>query len=265
MTTDPAKNDEAAAEKSSEPENEGVEEQATVAEAAQAEAEPKAAEEPEGSANAATPSQESSEAATTPETEAAAESTAEEPAAEKAEAAEKPKPAPKPQEPARNLPSHEDIAAWANGKDFDNIGILFEGLALKRFDTFVTQIRAKDMLPQHWQIISETETPDDSVFDGLPEVKHLAQRYGNREIAEARVGAMKVAWRELRGRRPGLWQVPDLLAALRRIIDKGHEVDFNALLSGTRDLWLGMTLPIGRVQADTLWACIDLIRTGTKK
>ena len=167
--------------------------------------------------------------------------------------------------PARVLPSHEEIAEWANGADVDSIGTLFEGLALKRFDTFNTQIRAKEILAQHWQSISASQVPEDTVFDGLPEVGILRQRYANQELSRARLGALKVAWRELRGKPPGLWRVPDLMAALRRIIDKNLEVDFNALLHGSRDLWSGMTLPVGREQVEILWACIDVVRKGTKK
>lgn len=170
-----------------------------------------------------------------------------------------------PAAPARVLPSEAEIAAWAAGDDVPSIGTLFEGLKLARFDVFNTQIRSKELVPQHWQVIASSETPDDSIFDGLPEVGHLRVRYANQELARRRLGSMKVAWRELRGLRPGLWTVPDLLAALRRIIDKGLEVDFYELLSGARDLWLGSSLPKGREQAEILWACIALIRKGTKK
>ncbi len=76
---------------------------------------------------------------------------------------------------------------------------------------------------------------------------------------------MKVAWRELRGKRPGLWQVGDLVAALRRIIQKDLDVDFYELLSGARDMWRGMTLPMGKEQVEILWAAIAVIRKGTKK
>ena len=171
----------------------------------------------------------------------------------------------KPEPPARVLPSDEEIAAWAAGEDVASIGTLFEGLKLQRFDAFNAQIRNKEILPQHWQPISTDEVPADEVFDGLPEVSNLRQRYRDQELARQRLGAMKIAWRELRGKRPGLWTVPDLMAALRRIIQKEIEVDFNALLSATRDLWSAMTLPMGKEQVEILWACIAVIRKGTKK
>ena len=155
--------------------------------------------------------------------------------------------------------------AGANGADVDSIGTLFEGLVLKRFDTFNTKFRTQEILPQHWQVISELDAPDDDVFDRLPEVGNLRQQYRDQELARRRLGALKVAWRELRGKSPGLWQVPDLMAAIRRIIDKQIEVDFNDLLHAARDLWLGMTLPVGKEQVEILWACIALVRKGTKK
>ena len=168
-------------------------------------------------------------------------------------------------ETTRVLPSDEQIAAWAAGEDVASIGTLFEGLKLQRFDAFNAQIRNKEILPQHWQPISTDEVPADEVFDGLPEVSNLRQRYRDQELARQRLGAMKIAWRELRGKRPGLWTVADLMAALRRIIQKEIEVDFNALLSAARDLWRGMTLPMGQEQVEILWACIAMIRKGTKK
>ena len=171
----------------------------------------------------------------------------------------------KPEPPARDLPSDEDIAAWAGGAEIASIGTLFEGLQLKRFDAFSAQIRNKEILPQHWQAISAESAPADEVFDGLPEVGHLRVKYADQELARRRLGAMKIAWRELRGKRPGLWQVGDLVAALRRIIQKDVEVDFYELLSGARDLWRGMTLPMGKEQVEILWASIVLIRKGTKK
>jgi hypothetical protein len=207
------------------------------------------------------------EAPTEPE---AAAAPAEETPATEVTPAEKPaEPAPaapeKEEPPPRVLPTDDEIAAWANGADVSSIGTLFEDLPLKKFDTFNTKFRGQEILPQHWQAISELEAPDDEVFDGLPEVGTLRQQYRDQELARRRLGAMKVAWRELRGRKPGLWQVSDLMAAIRRIIDKQIEVDFNDLLHGTRDLWRGMTLPVGQEQVEILWACIALVRKGTKK
>jgi len=196
------------------------------------------------------------------ETTAPTDDTVEQPKAEASEpAAEDPKPEP----PARVLPSYEDIAAWAGGAEIKSIGTLFEGLKLARFDAFSAQIRNKEILPQHWQPISAEAAPADEVFDGLPEVGNLRVKYADQEMARRRLGAMKVAWRELRGKRPGLWQVGDLVAALRRIIQKDLDVDFYELLSGARDLWRGMTLPMGKEQVEILWAAIAVIRKGTKK
>ncbi len=172
---------------------------------------------------------------------------------------------PKPEPPPRVLPSNEDIAAWAAGAEVKSIGTLFEGLKLARYDAFCAQIRNKEILPQHWQVITEDGAPDDRVFDGLPEIGNLRVKYADQELARRRLGAMKIAWRELRGKRPGLWQVGDLVAAIRRIIQKEIEVDIYELLSGTRDLWRGMTLPMGKEQVEILWAALAVIRKGTKK
>ena len=78
--------------------------------------------------------------------------------------------------PPRALPSQDDIARWAAGGDA-NVGILFEGLALARFDTFVTKIRNEEILPQHWQVISALRPPEDAEFERLPEVGRLRQLY----------------------------------------------------------------------------------------
>lgn len=166
--------------------------------------------------------------------------------------------------PPRPLPSPDDIAAWAGGED-RNVGILFEGLALARYDAFNAQIRNKEIVGQHWQAISETELPEDDAFDGLPEVGRLRALYKDQSLARKRLEALKVAWRELRGKRPGQWKLPDLLAALRRIIDKKLDVDFNELLAATRDLWRSSRLPAAHDQVDLLWASLALIRQGTKK
>ena len=165
---------------------------------------------------------------------------------------------------SRILPSEEEIAAWAAGEEVATIGTLFEDLKLARFDAFSAQMRNKEILPEHWQVISSAEVPPDEVFDGLPEIGRLRLRYKDHELARRRLGSMKIAWRELRGKRPSLWTVADLMVALRRILAKGIDVDFNELLSGTRDLWNGMTLPMGKEQGEILWASIALIRKGTK-
>ena len=70
---------------------------------------------------------------------------------------------------------------------------------------------------------------------------------------------------ELRGKRPSLWQVPDLLAGLRRLVAKQVAVDWNDLLTATRDLWLTSSMPQGKEQVEILWASLALVRDGTKK
>ncbi len=89
--------------------------------------------------------------------------------------------------------------------------------------------------------------------------------YKNQELARSRNEALRVAWRELRGKRPNLWTVPDLLAAMRRIIVKKEEVDFHELLSAERDVWSDMTIPFGQEQREILWAVVSFVRTKTKK
>jgi hypothetical protein len=166
--------------------------------------------------------------------------------------------------PPRALPSQEDIARWAAGGEA-NVGILFEGLALARFDTFVTKIRNEEIVPQHWQVITALRPPDDGEFERLPEVGRLRQLYRDHAVARRRLDAMKIAWRELRGKRPSLWAVPDLLAAMRRIIAKQVAADWNDLLTAVRDLWLSSPMPSGKEQVEILWASLSLVREGTKK
>jgi hypothetical protein len=182
----------------------------------------------------------------------------------KAAAAAKKAAAAKDEGPPRALPSQDDIARWAAGGDA-NVGILFEGLALARFDAFVTKIRNEEILAQHWQVISALRPPLDDEFERLPEVGRLRQHYRDHSVARKRLDAMKVAWRELRGKRPSLWQVPDLLAAMRRIIAKQIAVDWNDLLTAVRDLWLTSSMPAGKEQVEILWACLGVVRDGTKK
>jgi hypothetical protein len=184
------------------------------------------------------------------------------PAAEGAEAA--PTPPPKPTPPARILPSQEEIADWYNGADCESIDNLFNNLAVMKLDILVMQIRKEELLPQHWQILENVEV-DEEVFDRLPEIGALRVHYKNQELARARTEALRVAWRELRGKRPNLWTVPDLLAAMRRIIDKKFEVNFHDLLSATRDIWAGMSIPFGLEQREILWAVVSFVRKKTKK
>ena len=166
--------------------------------------------------------------------------------------------------PPRPLPSPEAIEAWAGGADA-NVGILFEDLKLARYDAFNMQIRAKELVAQHWQVITAMQAPDDAEFDTLPEVGRLRKHYKDQELARRRLSNLRVAWRELRGKRPNLWAVPDLLAALRRILDKGLEVDYNELLAAARDLWSTSSSEAGQSQVAQLEACLALIRKGTKK
>jgi nucleoid-associated protein YgaU len=198
-----------------------------------------------------------------PEAKAAAAEKAKAAAAAKAKAAAAAK-AKADEGPPRALPSQEDIARWAAGGDA-NVGILFEGLALARFDTFVTKIRNEEIVPQHWQVITALRPPDDAEFERLPEVGRLRQVYKDHTVARRRLDAMKIAWRELRGKRPSLWAVPDLLAAMRRIIAKQVAVDWNDLLTVVRDLWLSSPMPAGKEQVEILWAALSLVRDGTKK
>ena len=188
-------------------------------------------------------------------------------AVEKAKAAAAAKKAaapPKDEGPPRALPSQDDIARWAGGGDA-NVGILFEGLPLARFDAFVTKIRNEEILPQHWQVISALRPPPDDEFERLPEVGRLRQLYRDQALARRRLDAMKIAWRELRGKRPNLWAVPDLLAGMRRIVAKSIAIDWTDLLTATRDLWRSSTMPAGNENVEILWACLGVVRDGTKK
>ncbi len=184
------------------------------------------------------------------------------PAAEGAEAA--PTPPPKPTPPVRVLPTQEEIADWYDGADCESIDNLFNNLVIMRFDILVMQIRKEELVPQHWQILENVEV-DEELFDRLPEIGALRVLYKNQELARTRTEALRVAWRELRGKRPNLWTVPDLLAAMRRIIDKKLEVDFHDLLSASRDIWANMTIPFGQEQREILWAVVSFARKKTKK
>ena len=93
----------------------------------------------------------------------------------------------------------------------------------------------------------------------------MRQLYRDQGLARRRLDAMKVAWRELRGKRPNLWAVPDLLAAMRRIIAKSIAIDWTDLLTAVRDLWRSSTLPAGKEHVEILWACLGVVRDGTKK
>lgn len=177
----------------------------------------------------------------------------------------KPKPTAKPkQAEPRELPSQEEIADWYEGADCPSIDNLFNNLALMKFDALVMQIRKQELLPQHWQILPDAEV-DEEEFDRLPDVGRLRVRYKDQQVARRRLEALRIAWRELRGKRPNLWTVPDLLAAMRRIIEKEIEVDFHELLSAQRDVWAELTIPFGREQREILWAVVSFVREKTKK
>ena len=178
--------------------------------------------------------------------------------------AEAPKPPPKPAAPPRELPTQEQIADWYAGADCPSIDNLFNNLVVMRFDALVMQIRKQELVPQHWQILADRQVDEDE-FDRLPEIGRLRVHYKDQAKARSRTEALRVAWRELRGKRPNLWTVPDLLAAIRRIIEKKRDVDFHELLSAERDIWSGMTVPFGQEQGEILWAVISFVRDKTKK
>jgi hypothetical protein len=170
--------------------------------------------------------------------------------------------APKPPAKApREIPTQADLARWVAGEDLPTLEHLFDQLNTKTFDVKVMQIKKEELLPQHWQVISRLEPPADEEFDRLPEVERLRRSSAD---AEQRVEALRVAWRELRGKRPSLWSAADIFAALRRVIDKKREVAFHDLLSAVRDVWRGLSLPQGREQLEVLWGCLDFIRSKTK-
>ena len=167
--------------------------------------------------------------------------------------------------PARALPSPEEIGEWIHGADLPTLGALFEGLPVVKFDALVMQVRKEEMIPQHWQVISERGPLDDLDFERLPEVGRLRVRYKNQELSRRRIANLRYGWRELAGKRPNTWTVPDLLAAMRRIVEHKHPVDWTEFLTATRDIWRDVELPHGREQLEILWACLALIRKNTKK
>jgi hypothetical protein len=176
-----------------------------------------------------------------------------------------PKPAAAPAGPPRALPSPEDIGAWIHGADVPTLAALFEGLNVTRFDALVMQVRKEELIPQHWQAISDHTPPDDLEFNRLPEVGRLRVRYKDQALARRRVGQLQIGWRELGGRRPAMWTVADLLAAMRRIYEHGQPVDWNDFLCAIRDVWRDHELPIGKEQLEVLWNCLLQIRKSTKK
>ena len=170
---------------------------------------------------------------------------------------------PKPE--PRKLPSEEEIASWVQGGDLPSLANLFNNLAIKKFDALVMQIKKAELVPQHWQVLASTEAPDEATFDTLPAVAKLRRSYRDEALARRRLAALKTAWVELRGLQPSIWSTPDLFAAMRRIIDKGIEVDFHDLLSAVRDIWRNLDVPRGRENLEILWTCLAFIRGKTKK
>ena len=180
-------------------------------------------------------------------------------------AAKPPAKAAAPAAPLRPLPTPEDISAWVHGADVPLVGALFEGLNVTRFDTLVMQVRKEELVPQHWQVITDHTPPDDLEFHRLAEIGKLRVRYKDQELARRRIEQLLLGWRELGGRRPALWSVADLLAAMRRLIDKARPVQWHEFLSAARDVWRDHELPFGKEQLEVWWACLALIRKNTKK
>ncbi|MEJ2084169.1 MAG: hypothetical protein P8Y44_00640 [Acidobacteriota bacterium] len=175
-------------------------------------------------------------------------------------------PPPKAQPAAkRDLPSQQDIQAWVGGSDLPTLAYLFDQLNLKRFDGLVMQIRKEELLPQHWQVVSQREVEDDTAFDRLPEVERLRSRLPDPEAPDPRAVALKIAWRELGGKQPSLWSVADVLVAIRRIINHEIDVDYHDLLSAVRDVWSKMSLPQGQFQLEQLQNVLAFVRQKTKK
>ena len=175
------------------------------------------------------------------------------------------KPPPKPKPPPRELPTMEGIAGFIEGEDYPLVNALFNQLVLPKFDGLYAQIKKEEILPQHWQVITARELPPDADFEGLPVVERLRRRYADEDVAAARLGALRVAWEELRGKQPTLWTAQDVFHAMRRILEKKRPIDHHELLSAVRDVWRGMTVPQGREQLEQLWACLAFIRKKTRK
>ena len=133
------------------------------------------------------------------------------------------------------------------------------------YEAIINQVRKEELLPQHWQVISHRKTLDEEEFAKFPAVQRLRSSSKDEATAERRIGALKAAWHELGGKQPALWTVPDLFAAMRRLIERQIDVDFYDLLSAVRDVWRGIPLPSGREQLEILWASLAFIRQKTKK
>lgn len=166
---------------------------------------------------------------------------------------------------ARALPDLDGIARWAQGEEYPLVGALFEDLPLPKFDVLVMQIKKDELLPQHWQVISSHQVPEGLRFDDLYEAGKLRLLYRDQELSRRRLGALEVAWEELRGKAPSLWTASDVFAAMRRMIQRQRDVDFYDFLTAVRDVWSNLTIPHGKEQLEVLWACLEFVRTKTKK
>ncbi|HEX9945490.1 MAG TPA: hypothetical protein VGG03_26045 [Thermoanaerobaculia bacterium] len=166
--------------------------------------------------------------------------------------------------PARALPSPEEIGEWIHGAEVPTLGNLFEGLPVAKFDALVMQVRKEELIPQHWQVLTDPVPADDLAFERLAEVGRLRMRYKDQELSRRRVAQLRWGWRELRGKRPALWSVSDLFAAMRRILERKHPVDWTEFLTAQRDVWREISLPFGREQLEVLWNCLLLMRKNTK-
>ena len=166
--------------------------------------------------------------------------------------------------PVRVLPTADDVAAFIAGDDVPRINHLFDQRPLPLFDALWMQLKKEELLPQHWQLLPDTEI-DPALFDRLPEVGRLRAFYRHQELSRARLQELQTAWIHLRGQQPSLWTVADVFVALRRIIEAKEEVDFHNLLAAVRDVWRNMTLPAGRDRIDELWLVLEFVRSKTKK
>src|SRR6185295_19256561 len=83
--------------------------------------------------------------------------------------------------PVRALPSPEEIGEWIHGADLPVLGALFEGLPVAKFDALVMQVRKEELIPQHWQVLTDPIPQDDLAFERLDEVGRLRVRYKDQE------------------------------------------------------------------------------------
>ncbi len=175
------------------------------------------------------------------------------------------KPAAAPAAPPRPLPTEEDIGRWAEGEEVPLVAALFDTLDLARFDLLTDKVRKEEHLPQHWQVLTARQAPPEVEFDHLPEIARLDARYRDVAVARRRIDALRHAWRELRGKRPALYEVADFFAAWRRILQHKRPVAVYDLLTAMRDVWADLTLPRGREQRLLMWNCLVQVRRMTKK